>query len=33
VTVAALLLWAMVGYEMWRYRDARSEARRWQSSH
>jgi low temperature requirement protein LtrA len=33
VTAAALLLWAMVGYEMWRYRDARSEARRWQSSH
>ncbi|HEY6531955.1 MAG TPA: low temperature requirement protein A [Acidimicrobiales bacterium] len=33
VVVAAVVMWGLIGYEVWRYGEARSEARRWESSH
>jgi hypothetical protein len=33
VVVVAVITWALIGFELWRYGDAREEARRWESSH
>jgi len=33
VTISAVIMWGLIGFELWRYGDAREEARRGESSH
>jgi hypothetical protein len=33
VTISAAVMWLLIGYELWHHREARAEARRWDSSH
>jgi low temperature requirement protein LtrA len=33
VLLAGLVMWALVGWEVWRYGEARQEARRWEAPH